>query len=282
MYTGKDPAFAFWFGVIEDRMDPLELGRCRVRVLGFHPENRKDFPTNELPWASTIQPTNTAAISGKGTCPVGLVEGSWVVGFFIDGVHAQVPIIIGSIYGMNEKKEKGENFGDGFRDVREEKDLKVFPVDDFDKQEYPDGKTKDGDSHGAQLKNKDASKSYPRDKYSPESSGRQRGTPDLNILAIADKKRIEQTIVHLKRKILSGGLRDVAIDVADCLHPFFNCGVTNESKVNKGTIKQLGIGNNIQESTSVSSRKTKNKQFVDKPTNNNAIRVDSSKTMELK
>jgi hypothetical protein len=54
MYTGKD-AFTFWFGVVEDRMDPLELGRCRVRILGFHPETRKDFPTEKLPWASTIQ-----------------------------------------------------------------------------------------------------------------------------------------------------------------------------------------------------------------------------------
>ena len=42
----------------------------------------------------------------------------------------------------------------------------------------------------------------------------------------------------------------------------------------------LGVGLNIQPSTSMPSRKTKNKQFVDKPTNNNAIRIDSAKTME--
>ena len=281
MYTGKDP-FIFWFGVIEDRMDPLELGRCRVRVLGFHPDNRKDFPTEKLPWATTIQPTNSASMSGKGVSPVGLVEGSWVVGFFIDGSHAQIPVIIGSIYGMNETIEKEENYGDGFRDVREDDELKIFPVDDYDKQEYPDGKTTDGDSHGAQLQNKDTSKKYPRQNYAPESSKRKRGTPDLNILAIGDPERLDKTIVSYKRKNLgSQGLRDIGIDVADCNTPNFKCGVTNQGGVNKGTIKSLGVGDNTQDSSSFPSRKYRSKQFVDKPTNNNAIRIDSSKVMEI-
>ena len=281
MYTGKDP-FTFWFGVVEDRMDPLELGRCRVRILGFHPENRKDFPTEKLPWASTVQSTNSASISGKGITPVGLVEGSWVVGFFVDGSHAQVPIVIGSVYGMNETIEEGDNYGDGFRDVREDEDLKVFPVDEFSKKEYPDGKSKNGDAHGAQLTNLESSKVYPRELYAPESSKRKRGTPDLNILAIGDPERLDQTIVSYKRKNLgSQGLRDIGVDVADCNTPLFRCGVTNESGVNRGTIKALGVGDNHQESSSVPSRKYRSKQFIDKPTNNNAIRVDSSKIMEI-
>lgn len=279
MYKGKDSP-SFWFGVVEDRMDPLEIGRCRVRVLGYHPEFRKDFPTEKLPWASSIIPPDSASMSGKGVTPVGLVEGSWVVGFFLDGAAAQLPIIIGSIYGLNETLAQGENFGDGFRDVREAADLTVFPVDDFNKQEYPDGKAKHGDAHGAQLENTKTSKKYPRKEYAPESSKRKRGTPDLNILAIADKERLKETIVDLKRKGLnSSGLRDIGIDVADCIVPLFICGVTNQSTVNRGTNKMLGVGLNIQPSTSMPSRKTKNKQFVDKPTNNNAIRIDSAKTM---
>jgi hypothetical protein len=281
MYTGKD-AFTFWFGVIEDRMDPLELGRCRVRILGFHPETRKDFPTEKLPWASTIQPSNSASLSGKGVTPVGLVEGSWVVGFFLDGQQGQIPIIIGSIYGMNETYEDGDNYGDGFRDIRIEDFLKAFPVDEFSKREYPDGKTNSGDAHGAQLENAPISKSYPRQNYAADASKRKRGTPDLNILAIGDPERLEQTIVSYKRKNLgSQGLRDVGVDVADCNTPLFRCGVTNESGVNRGTIKALGVGDNHQESSSVTSRKNRSKQFTDKPTNNNAIRIDSSKVMEL-
>ena len=29
--------FVWWQGVVEDRQDPLQLGRCRVRILGWHP-----------------------------------------------------------------------------------------------------------------------------------------------------------------------------------------------------------------------------------------------------
>ena len=272
---------SFWFGVVEDRMDPLELGRCRVRVLGFHPEEQNKFPTERLPWATCIQPSTSAAISGKGSSPVGLVEGSWVVGFFVDGSAAQIPVIIGSIYGLNETLGDGENIGDGFRDTRTETELKLFPVDEFKKQQYPDGKSKHGDAHGAQLQNEPTSKSYPREKYSPESSGRERGTPDINILSIQDTVRLEETIVDLKRKsITQQGLRDSGVLVADCKNPSFKCGVVGLSGVNRGTNKGLGIGINVQDSTSVSSRSNKSKQFVDKPTNNNAIRIDSSKTMK--
>lgn len=290
MFAGREKAFVnFWFGVIEDRLDPLELGRCRVRILGYHPEIRENFPTDKLPWATIIQQAGTAALNGKGTSPVGLVEGSWVVGFFLDGEAAQLPMIIGSIYGMNETIKPGENFGDGFADVREDDILKVYPVDKFQKRLYPNGLmsdgVRDGDSHGAQLENEDKTRKYPRPEYSPDSSGRERGTPDLNILAINDPKRLNKTVVDLKRKPLwFGGLRETFVDVADNQHPLYKCGVTNESKVNKGTIKKLGKDgqkSNAQDSSSVSSRKTKYKQFVEKPTNNNGITVDSSKTMEI-
>jgi hypothetical protein len=279
MYTGKD-SFTFWFGVVEDRMDPLELGRCRVRILGFHPELQKDFPTDKLPWAQVINPIQSPSLSGKGISPVGLVEGSWVVGFFVDGPSAQLPIIIGSIYGMNEELQDGENFGDGFRDIRESDLLKQFPVDDFSKRDYSDGKGKTGDSRGAQLENTQSSLVYPREGYAFDSSGRDRGTPDVNILAINDISRLDKTIVDIKRKTRGSGLRDVAVDVADCPTPKFTTGVVGLSGANRGTIKGLGVGSNGQQSTSVPSRKAKSKQFVDKPTNNNNIRIDSSKTID--
>jgi hypothetical protein len=278
MYTGKDK-HVFWFGVVEDRMDPLEIGRVRVRILGFHTENKKQLPTEKLPWAIIINPVQSASISGKGTAPVGLVEGSWVVGFFVDGEAAQVPIVIGSITGMNEEVKDGENYGDGFRDARE--DLSPFPVDLFTERKYPDGKDAYGDNHGAQLKNEKESLNYPREQYSPESSGRERGTPDVNILAINDKTRLDKTIVKTKRTPVNSGLRDIGVDVASCKTTPFKCGVTGESGANKGTIKALGVpGSNSQPSSSFTSKKEKSKQFVDKPTNNNAIRIDSSKTMD--
>lgn len=92
-------AFNWWVGVVEDRNDPEKLGRVRVRIFGYHTDNRAVLPTEELPWAIIMQPTTSAAISGIGSAPVGLMTGSWCVGFFLDGDDMQQPMIMGSIGG---------------------------------------------------------------------------------------------------------------------------------------------------------------------------------------
>jgi len=91
--------FTWFVGVVEDRDDPVQLGRVRVRCYGYHTEDKGQIPTEDLPWAIPINPIQSASVSGVGHSPTGLVEGSWVVGFFIDGDDAQEPMILGSIYG---------------------------------------------------------------------------------------------------------------------------------------------------------------------------------------
>ena len=96
---GKDGLV--WFqGVVEDRNDPLELGRCRIRVLGWHTANKLGIPTEDLPWAYPIQPITSGAMNGIGQTPLGPVEGTWVVGFFRDGANAQEPVFFGTIGGI--------------------------------------------------------------------------------------------------------------------------------------------------------------------------------------
>ena len=41
--------FQHFFGVVEDRQDPLRLGRVRIRAFGIHTEDRGKIPTSELP-----------------------------------------------------------------------------------------------------------------------------------------------------------------------------------------------------------------------------------------
>jgi hypothetical protein len=94
--------FVWWFGVVEDRDDPEELGRCRVRIAGFHTNNKQDLPTEDLPWAYPILPITSAAMSGIGQTPLGPVEGTWVFGFFRDGAAAQQPVMLGSVAGEYE------------------------------------------------------------------------------------------------------------------------------------------------------------------------------------
>lgn len=87
-----------YFGVVEDILDPDELGRVRVRVFGVHTYEKIDIPTASLPWASVMQPTTSAANSGIGMTPR-LLNGSMVAVMFMDD-QMQVPVVMGSIPGV--------------------------------------------------------------------------------------------------------------------------------------------------------------------------------------
>lgn len=102
-----------FFGVVEDREDPLKLGRVRVRCYGWHTDNLEDVPTDSLPWAHTLQPSNSASNSGIGLPATGLIEGSLVFGFFLDGDKAQRPMVVGSLPGI---PQEGPNTSYGFND----------------------------------------------------------------------------------------------------------------------------------------------------------------------
>ena len=113
-FMGKD-GFQWFVGVVEDRQDPKKLGRVRVRCLGYHSENISDLPTDKLPWAHPMNPVTSATVSGVGQTPLGVVEGTWVVGFFQDTDEAQQPIIMGTLPGV-PKTLPTKDAGKGFQD----------------------------------------------------------------------------------------------------------------------------------------------------------------------
>ncbi len=98
-FMGKD-GFQWFVGLVEDRQDPKHLGRVRVRCLGYHTEDLIKLPTVDLPWAHPMNPITSATVSGIGQTPLGVVEGTWVVGFFTDGPEAQQPMIMGTLPGV--------------------------------------------------------------------------------------------------------------------------------------------------------------------------------------
>ena len=101
-----------YIGVIEDRNDPLKLGRCKVRVIGLHTHDASKLPTADLPWAIPMQPTTSAALSGIGTTPLGLIEGTSVIVMFQDE-DKQYPIILGSIGGIPQSSSSDVATDDG-------------------------------------------------------------------------------------------------------------------------------------------------------------------------
>ena len=115
-FMGRD-GFVWFIGVVEDRKDPEKLGRVRVRCLGFHTDDKELLPTADLPWSHPLLPITSSGISGIGQTPLGLVEGSWVLGFFRDGKYAQEAVVIGALPGKPtytgaEQLQKGLGFSD--------------------------------------------------------------------------------------------------------------------------------------------------------------------------
>ena len=91
--------FIWFVGVVEARNDPTYTGRLKVRALGHHTGDKEILPTADLPWAHVMLPVTAAGITGLGQSPSGLVEGSWVLGYFRDGNTRQEPVIMGSLPG---------------------------------------------------------------------------------------------------------------------------------------------------------------------------------------
>lgn len=90
----------FWFtGVVEDRQDPLKAGRVRVRIVGHHVPDKVLLPTTDLPWSLVMLPVTASGVSGIGQSATGLLEGSWVFGYFRDGSFRQEPVVLGSLPG---------------------------------------------------------------------------------------------------------------------------------------------------------------------------------------
>ena len=89
----------FYYGIVENRIDPLKLGRCQVRVVGLHTHDKSQLPTADLPWAHPMQPVTSAAMNGIGSSPIGPVEGTSVIVIFADE-NKQQPIMIGTVGGI--------------------------------------------------------------------------------------------------------------------------------------------------------------------------------------
>lgn len=88
-----------YFGIVENRNDPLTLGRCQVRVVGLHTHDKNLLPTSDLPWCASMQPTTSAAMNGIGYTPIGPVEGTSVVVTYLDDTMQQ-GLILGSVGGI--------------------------------------------------------------------------------------------------------------------------------------------------------------------------------------
>ena len=115
---GKDN-FVWWMGVVESRDDPLNLGRCQVRIFGHHVDNLQEIPTSSLPWALPGYSPNSGWVSSTP------IPGDYCFGFFTDGLSSQAPVILAVFPGI---PKQGANPQKGFADPRTSAELSAAPV----------------------------------------------------------------------------------------------------------------------------------------------------------
>ena len=118
-FIGKD-GFNWWIGQVENNghgsynveTEEFEAGdydftnKVKVRIVGYHNRSRVDLPTEELPWAQVIMPVIYPQRSGIGSLHQ-LQINSWVIGFFMDGANAQVPVVLGALGDENPQSGYG-------------------------------------------------------------------------------------------------------------------------------------------------------------------------------
>lgn len=85
-----------WFtGIVEgDIKDPLDKNRVKVRMFGLHDFNDQNIKSVDLPWASVLLPTTSAASTQNVIIP-----GTCVFGFYRDGAEFQDAVIVGIFNG---------------------------------------------------------------------------------------------------------------------------------------------------------------------------------------
>lgn len=103
-------------GVVEDNVDPLKAGRCKIRVFSIHTNKKmKDeyegIPTDELPWAEPALGITEGSVTGFGVWSVPL-QGSHVFVFFESG-HIMNPRYFASVPGV---PTEAPDTSDGFND----------------------------------------------------------------------------------------------------------------------------------------------------------------------
>ena len=180
-FAGK-AGFIWWVGVVEDRQDPIKLGRCKVRCVGWHSENKMDLPTENLPWATPIMPLNNAhTYTPK--------EGDMVMGFFADGENAQEPIMFGVFPGI---PLKAANSQEAFSDPRAAAELKTAP-------KTPDSKKYNTDGTGIVITEKVQADNYP--KFLDE--------PTTSRIARNDSESITKTFIQERKDNLVTGIETV-------------------------------------------------------------------------
>lgn len=102
-FIGRD-GFRWWIGQIPEIKHWIENSsdggwgqRYKVRILGYHPLDDKELEDADLPWAQVMLPVTAGTGAANVATGTQLQQGDIVIGFFLDGDNAQIPLIMGAL-----------------------------------------------------------------------------------------------------------------------------------------------------------------------------------------
>ena len=102
-FLGKD-GFRWWIGQVAPEAaqgDQInQIGntwgcRLKVRIYGYHPADITELPDKSLPWAQVLLSSQGGSGKANRSRSIRISPGDTVMGFFLDGDDAQLPVILG-------------------------------------------------------------------------------------------------------------------------------------------------------------------------------------------
>tara|TARA_B000000557_G_scaffold5558_1_gene4483 strand:- start:587 stop:3043 length:2457 start_codon:yes stop_codon:yes gene_type:complete len=117
-FIGRD-GFRWWIGQVaseEAQGDQLnQIGstwgcRIKVRIMGYHPQNTVELKDEDLPWAQILLSPQGGSGKANRARSIRVAPGDTVLGFFLDGDDAQLPVVLG-IFGNTNYSPSDEYSG---------------------------------------------------------------------------------------------------------------------------------------------------------------------------
>ena len=117
-FIGRD-GFRWWIGQVaaeEAQGDQLnQIGstwgcRIKVRIMGYHPQNTVELKDEDLPWAQILLSPQCGSGKANRARSIRVAPGDTVLGFFLDGDDAQLPVVLG-IFGSTSYSPSDEYSG---------------------------------------------------------------------------------------------------------------------------------------------------------------------------
>ena len=102
-FLGKD-GFRWWIGqVAPEAAQGNQLNqigntwgcRVKVRIYGYHPADITELKDEDLPWAQVLLSSQGGSGKANRARSIRIAPGDTVMGFFLDGDDAQLPVILG-------------------------------------------------------------------------------------------------------------------------------------------------------------------------------------------